>query len=62
MNDCAHHWILESPTGGTFVTGRCRKCGVERGDFRAGLASDVDWMLKRDGYARRAESRAMYAL
>ena len=29
---CAHHWALETPTGGPTSRGRCKRCGAEK-DF-----------------------------
>lgn len=30
MSDCVHHWLIETPRGGTRVRGQCKKCSEER--------------------------------
>ena len=30
---CRHHWIIETPNGET-SNGKCKKCGLERSNFR----------------------------
>jgi hypothetical protein len=33
---CVHHWLVEEPHDGKrYLYGRCKKCGLERDDFRA---------------------------
>jgi hypothetical protein len=36
MNGCVHHWVLDEPTCGGMVEGRCRRCGAVR-DFPSAM-------------------------
>lgn len=30
---CVHHWIIESPTGGKYSKGKCKKCRLVKTTF-----------------------------
>jgi len=34
---CAHHWILDTPSGKPFCSGYCRKCGATSDRHRTSL-------------------------
>ena len=31
---CAHHWLLDSPSGGPTCWGECKKCGIRSNHHR----------------------------
>lgn len=43
---CIHRWIIESPNGTSFVSGRCKRCGAMR-DFRSSH-QELDWNTKAE--------------
>lgn len=43
MSDpCPHWWLLDSPSGEHYVTGRCKRCGAER-QFECTLPENAVW-------------------
>ena len=28
MTECVHWWVVDPPTSGEFIKGRCKRCGV----------------------------------
>jgi hypothetical protein len=55
-NTCRHRWVLDTPTGNSHVSGRCRACGVER-TFRAGWDDEEiqpgKWRLPKAHWPRQ---------
>lgn len=48
LETCKHHWIIESPDGRSVLNGVCKKCGIEKQNFKA-------WVESWDSDIRKSE-------
>ena len=44
--NCVHHFVLETPSGSPFCSGKCKKCGEKKDNFRT---STEDWTFVPEG-------------
>ena len=54
---CVHWWIVDPPTSGEFIKGRCKRCGV-RNSWDAVCPASTGWRMSRKGQEKRREENA----
>jgi len=47
--DCVHHWIIETPKGGSMSSGRCKCCGGERLFRNSGVTLSKEYTMEETG-------------
>ena len=53
MENCVHHWHIETPNGTPYCKGTCIKCGATRDDFAASFEEALAQVARRDKYGKK---------